>query len=104
MRKGVTTEVGSVRPRASIWFTVNSDDPYTQTYSSHCAAAGMPTCRATRGPQNPKVNDVVLFVPVADGAAEHPIIRHQGFHVRSRPDPGADVGGVSPVTVQMWQG
>ena len=35
MRKGVTTEVGSVRPRASIWFTVNSDDPYTQTYSSH---------------------------------------------------------------------
>ena len=60
----------------------------------------MPTCRAARGPQNPKVNDVVLFVPVADGAAEHPIIRHQGFHVRSRPDPGADVAGVSPVTVQ----
>ena len=64
----------------------------------------MPTCRAARGPQNPKVNDVVLFVPVADGAAEHPIIRHQGFHVRSRPDPGADVGGVSPVPAQMWQG
>jgi hypothetical protein len=47
---------------------------------------------------------VVLFVPVADGAAEHQIIRHQGFHVRRRPDPGADVGGVSSVPVQMWQG
>jgi hypothetical protein len=35
MRKGVTTEVGSVRPRASTWFTVNRDDPFTQTYSSH---------------------------------------------------------------------
>ena len=61
-------------------------------------------------PQNPKLNDMVLFVPVTDGAAdvpptaEHPIIRHQGFHVRSRPDPGADVGGLSPVPVQMWQG